>query len=175
MPQNWWELFPEVVPSPAARPRPLPGPGGAIPRAAIADQLYVRPGASDPAEGSSGVFDPSFFSGDAAADDWFSGGGTDQALVLGGARPNRFGVGEHGSDPSGAFADLVPGASTGKGGDAQHPYQAKGVVQPTDHAGEFGRAIVNDVDQFVTDPKRSSDPRVRLRLANEMALNSPIV
>jgi muramidase (phage lysozyme) len=30
MPQNWWEFFPEIQPSPTARPLPLPGPGGAM-------------------------------------------------------------------------------------------------------------------------------------------------
>src|ERR1700740_3702385 len=36
MPQNWWEEFPDVIPSPAARPRRLPGPGAIMPAAAMA-------------------------------------------------------------------------------------------------------------------------------------------
>jgi muramidase (phage lysozyme) len=61
MPQNWWELFPEVQPSPAARPRPV---GGIMPGSALGPPY----GELGPDQTPPGAFDPSHFSGDARLD-----------------------------------------------------------------------------------------------------------
>jgi muramidase (phage lysozyme) len=63
MPQNWWELFPEVVPSPAARPRPLPGQDGAMPGPAMGLRAAAPYDAFGPDRGPPGAFDPPYFSG----------------------------------------------------------------------------------------------------------------
>jgi hypothetical protein len=74
MPQNWWEAFPEVVPSPAARPRPLPGPGGVIPGPAMGGQPAFPYSASGLAQLPPNGFDPSFLSGGVALGNSFAQG-----------------------------------------------------------------------------------------------------
>lgn len=62
--QNWWDIYPEVVPSPADRPRLLlPGPGGIVPGPAVAPQAGTPYGAFGPDHSSPGPFDPTYFSG----------------------------------------------------------------------------------------------------------------
>ena len=63
MPQNWWEMYPEIQPSPAARPRPLPGPGGLVPGPAMAPLAGLPYAAVHPLQAPPSVFDPSYFSG----------------------------------------------------------------------------------------------------------------
>ena len=81
MPQNWWEAFPEVMPSPAARLYPLPGPSGIMPGPALglrSDPLYGAPRLG-PVSG--GGFDPSSLAG-APMLGQFAGGSPDQALPI---------------------------------------------------------------------------------------------
>lgn len=59
MAQNWWEMFPEIQPSPAARPRLLPGPGDAMARPAMGRPIESFGTDQAPP----GAFDPSYFSG----------------------------------------------------------------------------------------------------------------
>jgi hypothetical protein len=62
MPQNWWEMFPEIQPSPAARPRLLPGPGGAVPGPAMGPRAALPYDAFGPDQAPLSAFDPSYFS-----------------------------------------------------------------------------------------------------------------
>jgi len=77
MPRNWWELFPEIVPSPAARSRPMPMLGRAMQA-----QLDVMPvpitgaqsgwlgGMQDVPQAPFDDFNPSYSSGGEFADDY---------------------------------------------------------------------------------------------------------
>ena len=92
MPQNWWDIYPEVLPSPAARQFPLPGPGGVVPGSGmgLAAALGLGPdplsGAPRLGQTSDGGFDPSFLSG-APMLGQFAGGPPDQAPPIGYAQP----------------------------------------------------------------------------------------
>lgn len=99
MPQNWWEMFPEVVPSPAARPRPLPGPGAFMPGAAMAPQAGSPYGAFGPDQGLSGVLDPTYFSGGEPRAGAFPDGYPGQAA------PSGYGQSPFGSDKGGPTLD----------------------------------------------------------------------
>jgi len=82
MPQNWWEAFPEVSPSTAARLYPLPGPSGIMPGPALglrSDPLYGAPRLG-PVSG--GGFDPSSLAG-APMLGQFPGSSPDQAPPIG--------------------------------------------------------------------------------------------
>jgi hypothetical protein len=89
MPQNWWEKFPQVMPSPAAGPYPLPAPGGVVPGPGPgmglgSDPLYGAPLlGQDPV----GPFDPSYFSGGPAGAGQFPGSSADQAMSFGYPQP----------------------------------------------------------------------------------------
>jgi hypothetical protein len=73
MPQNWWEFFPEVQASPFASPRPMPGPGAAMPVSAAGakpsfpavqlasrEALAVGDRASNASDGASAGIDESY-------------------------------------------------------------------------------------------------------------------
>ena len=92
MPQNWWDIYPEVLPSPAAGPYPLPGPGGIMPGPAMGLGAALGLG-GDPLSGAprlgqvpGGGFDPSFLSG-APMLGQFAGGSPDQAPPIGYPQP----------------------------------------------------------------------------------------
>jgi hypothetical protein len=138
MPQNWWEMFPEVQPSPAARPRSLAGPGSVMPDQAMRSP-YGGPGQD---HAPPGAFDSSYFSGDARLESSrglppppgqgqpsFAGKdgapemdrdaaiqlaalaiqrGADPSAVR--ARLGRMGFGDADLDPPEPFADLAPDA-----------------------------------------------------------------
>ena len=64
MAQNWWELFPEVLPSPAASGQGgLPGPGAFAFGPELGHQADLPNGASAPNPGPSEAFDPGYLSG----------------------------------------------------------------------------------------------------------------
>ena len=73
MPQNWWELFPEIQPSPFVRRPRLPGPGGMLPGPAIVRPTAAPYAAIGPAQVPPGAFDPSYFSGGELGDDALAG------------------------------------------------------------------------------------------------------
>jgi hypothetical protein len=79
MPQNWWEAFPEILPSPAARPYPLPGPGGVMPARAMGPGQASPYGTPSPDQAPVGPFDPSYFSDDGSGIDQFGNDYADQA------------------------------------------------------------------------------------------------
>lgn len=66
MPQNWWDKYPKIVPSPAALP--LPGPGGIMPGAGM-DIPPLPPQVFGTIPPSPGAFDPSSFAGGGFAGD----------------------------------------------------------------------------------------------------------
>jgi hypothetical protein len=68
MPQNWWEMYPEIQPSPAARPRPLPGPGGPLPGPAMGPRLGSPYESLGGDQAPPSAFDPSYSSGDGPFD-----------------------------------------------------------------------------------------------------------
>jgi len=81
MPQNWWEIFPEVQPSPAARPRPLPGPGSSIPNTVGTQRPpspYEEPGLD---QAPAGPFNP-FYS----SEEERLGGSQNQGALASGAQ-----------------------------------------------------------------------------------------
>jgi muramidase (phage lysozyme) len=86
MPQNWWEAFPEISPSPAARPYPLPGPGGIMPGPALGLRPDPLCGAPRLGQASVGGFDPSSLAG-APMLGQFPGSSPDQALPIGSPQP----------------------------------------------------------------------------------------
>jgi hypothetical protein len=99
MPQNWWDKFPEVMPSPAARPYPLPGPGGIMPGPAMGLGPDPLSGAPLLGQDPVGPFDPSYFSGGQAAAGQFPGSTADQAMSFGYPQPPLAG------DQAGALSD----------------------------------------------------------------------
>jgi muramidase (phage lysozyme) len=99
MPQNWWEKFPEVMPSPAAGPYPLPGPGAVMPGPAMGLGPDVLSGAPLLGQDPVGPFDPSYFSGGPAAAGQFPGSSADQAMSFGYPQPPLAG------DRAGALSD----------------------------------------------------------------------
>jgi hypothetical protein len=143
MPQNWWELFPEVQPSPAARPRFLPGPGGAMPPAGMGPQGRLPNAAIDPFQGPPSAFDPSYFAGDAdlgpvkvqspfAGDDGAPpmdrGAAIQQAAtaIQRGADPDLvharlIQMGQGDEEPPSPFSDLMPGSRFGTIRDSAPP------------------------------------------------------
>src|SRR5436853_2701785 len=86
MPQNWWDIYSEVLPSPAARPYPLLGPSGPIPGPPLGlgpDPLY---GAPRLGQAQGGGFDPSYLAG-APMLGQFRGSSPDQAGPIGYSQP----------------------------------------------------------------------------------------
>jgi hypothetical protein len=83
MPQNWWELFPEVLPSPAAATGSLPGPGPVMVGPTVAPQAGAPYGVFGPYQFSSGPFDPTYFSGGEPGGGQLQGRFPDQAAPLG--------------------------------------------------------------------------------------------
>jgi hypothetical protein len=63
MPQNWWEMFPEIQPSPAARPRSLPGPGNFMSGPAMDPRPASLYDPYGPDQAPPSAFDPAYFSG----------------------------------------------------------------------------------------------------------------
>src|SRR5437764_12442588 len=92
MPLNWWDIYPEVLPSPAAGSYPFPGPGGVVPGPAmgLGPALGLGPdplsGAPRLGQAPGGGFDPSFLSG-APMLGQFAGGSPDQAPPIGYLQP----------------------------------------------------------------------------------------
>ena len=60
MAQNWWDKYPKIMPSPAAGPYPVPGPGGVMPGAGMGIPP-LPPQAFGAMPPSLGGFDPSSF------------------------------------------------------------------------------------------------------------------
>ena len=135
MPQNWWELFPEVQPSPFAPRRPLPGPGGMLPGPPMAPPTAAPYAAIGLGQAAPGAFDPAYFSGGQLGGGQFPGRFPSQAMPVGypqplgrsavvqqaaaairdGADPKAVRArlqemtrGDSGLDASNAFSDLLP-------------------------------------------------------------------
>jgi hypothetical protein len=143
MPQNWWELFPEIQPSPAARPRMLPGSGGATSAAGMMPQARLQNSAIDPLQGSPSAFGSDYFAGDAElppvkVQSPFPGGDgaptMDRGAVIQqaaaaiqrGADPDAvharlIQMGQGDEEPPSPFADLMPGRRAGAIGDSTPP------------------------------------------------------
>ena len=61
--QNWWNQYPEVVPSPADGLYKLPGPGGMVPGSGMGFGPDVLSGAPRLGQASAGGIDPSYLAG----------------------------------------------------------------------------------------------------------------
>jgi hypothetical protein len=143
MPQNWWEMFPEIAPSPAAWPRALPGPGGAMPAAGMAPQARLPNPAIDPFQGPPSAFDSGYFAGNGDLDPArvqspFPGDDGAPPIDRGAVIQQAAAAIQHGADPDAVharliqmghgdqeppspFSDLMPGRRPGTIGDSAPP------------------------------------------------------
>jgi hypothetical protein len=179
MAQNWWEMYPEIQPSPARRPSPLPGPGGAMRGPATAPQAGFPNAATDPFQGPPSAFDAGYFAGDAdlspvkiqpfARDDGAPpmdrGVAIQQAAaaIQRGADPDAvharlIQMGQGDQEPPGPFSDLMPGRRPGTIGDsAPAPVHAQPAFD--DRGGLASRAAVPGYAQVrLGDQPRRLDP-----------------
>ena len=139
MPQNWWDVFPEIEPSPAARPLQLPGP--------MLPQQVFASAALDPVQAKYSAFSPPYLSRDETFDgpmipapylgsNWPRAIDRDAAIqqasaaIRRGADPtavrarlNQIGVDTTDLDAPDHFSDLVPGDSKDPAGNAVSPMQ----------------------------------------------------
>lgn len=201
MPKNWWEMYPEVVPSPFARPRPLPGPGGAMPGPAMGGRPYIPSGTPGPAEGASGVFDPSSFSGTPVADDQSPGAGADQAPIPiggGGSAVNRdiaiqqagaaiqrgadpdavrarlHAMGHSDVDPPSAFSDLIPDDAKAPGMTGASATAMPAERQTSQDQSDFDKSLypLANPQQYRGSLERRSDAAMAPQMAGDASRHS---